>query len=299
VRPRPSRPSSSDDPDVAGEPRQLRSGVTESALMGRRTAVAVACLLGCVTVLTGCRVDVRVGVEMAENGSGTLSVTIVADAGVIDQAPGLLDDVAVGDLVAAGWTVEGPTPTDSGGATLVLRRTFDTPTQATELLGSLNGPAGPLRGFVVARLATDNEVRLSVDGTLQYEGGVEGFADGELVGAVGFTPWADEIAASNQSLGEALGVTLFASLEGKLDAAATTGVTNAGLVQWAAPFDGTATVVQAESVVSLERGGAWRALSGLFLVLLIAWIALAVAVIVLVMRARAVRRRRALRAMSR
>jgi hypothetical protein len=270
--------------------------VPESEAMRRRPAAVAACLVALVVALTGCRVDVRVGVEAAQNGSGTITVTIDADGNVLEQAPGLVDDVAVDDLVALGWTVEGPAVNDAGGARLVLRRSFDTPAQATAILGSLNGAAGPLRGLTLRRTETDGEVRLSLAGSLQYEGGLEGFADDDLVAAVGFTPWADELAASNQSLTDAFSVTLFAAMAGDLDAARTTGTTSAGLVQWSAPFDGTATVVQAESVVSLERGGAWAFLSGLFLVLLVAWIALSVAVVVLVLRARARRRRRARRA---
>ena len=56
---------------------------------------------------------------MDRDGAGTITVTATADAELVAQAPGLADDLHFDDLVAAGWAVDGPTPTDDGGLEVV------------------------------------------------------------------------------------------------------------------------------------------------------------------------------------
>jgi len=51
-------------------------------------------------------------------------VRVIADADVVDQAPGLADDVRTEDLTASGWTVDGPTPTSDGGLQVELHHPF-------------------------------------------------------------------------------------------------------------------------------------------------------------------------------
>ncbi len=265
-------------------------------------------------MLTSCRVDVTIDVDMAENGSGELSVTVVADAAVLAAAPGLAEDVRTADLAAAGWTTEGATPTPGDGLSLTIVHPFDTPEQATALLSTLNGPSGPLQSISIQRVATISEITYSITGTGRLDGGLEAFTDPDLLAAVGGVPYAEQITASGSSPVDTVGVVLRLHVEGDIES--TTGevtgeVTDAGssvadaagpvtldggagsdddsatrAIEWDLALDGSETQIEATSVMSLERGRSWQLLATLLLVLLIGWVAVSIAATLVVARRR-------------
>jgi hypothetical protein len=288
--------------------------------------VRVALVL-CSVALAACRVDITVDVDMTENGSGELSVTVVADADVVAAAPGLAEDVRTDDLEAAGWSTEGAEPTAAGGLVLTIVHPFDTPEQATALLSTLNGPSGPLQAISIQRAATISEITYSITGTGRLDGGLDAFADPDLLATVGGTPYADQIAASGAAAVDTVGVVLRMRMPGEIrattgrvgelasdsttaataatQAAESTGATDSAtddgptaVVDWTIAMDGSETVIDATSVKSLERGGAWPALATLLLIALIAWVAAALVAIVLVAR-RERRRHRSMRRIER
>lgn len=182
--------------------------------MSRRPLARALCLVASALALTACRVDVTVDVAMRENGSGQVSVVLVADAAVVSAAPGLADDLRTTDLAAAGWRLIGPSSTTAGGLTATLVHDFDTPEQATALLSTLNGPAGPLQAINLQRSATDDAITYTASGTGRLDGGLAAFADLDLVGAVGGTPYAEQIAAAGLAPTDAVGVVLQVRLPG-------------------------------------------------------------------------------------
>ena len=251
---------------------------------------------------------------MAENGSGELSVTVVADAEVLAAAPGLAEDVRTDDLAAAGWTTEGATPTPANGLSLTIVHPFDTPEQATALLSTLNGPSGPLQAISIQRVATIREITYSITGTGRLDGGLEAFTDPDLLAAVGGMPYADQIAASGSSPVDTVGVVLRMHVEGDIESTTgevTGGSTDAGssatdaagpvtldggegsnddsatrAIEWELALDGSETRIEAISVKSLERASSWQVLATVLLVLLIGWVAVSIAAIMLVARRR-------------
>lgn len=180
--------------------------------MSRRLLALVACAL----LLTACRVDVAIDVEMAQNGSGRVSVTVVADAAVVNQAPGLAADVRVDDLAAAGWTTSGAQPTVDGGLAITITHDFDTPEQATALLSTLNGPNGPLQAVRLQRVATLEDITYTVTGSGRLTGGLDAFTDADLLATVGGTPYADQIAASGPTPTDVVSVVLRVRMPGEL-----------------------------------------------------------------------------------
>lgn len=268
--------------------------------MIRRFLLVVAAL----AVLSGCRVDVGVDVQMAQNGSGSITVTAIADAAVVAAAPGLADDVRLDDVRAAGWSAEGPVATPDGGLQLVLRHDFATPDEATSLLASLNGPQGPMQAVMLSREATDRAITYAVRGKVGLEAGLQSFTDPDLLAAVGAEPYADQIEAAGVTADDAVAVTLTLHLPGEVQATTgdqgmggtlgeSTDSTVAPYVTWSVPTDGTSTDVATTTRVSLERGGIWAPLATVALVALIAWAVLSVVLIALVVRKRRrVRRRR-------
>lgn len=259
--------------------------------MPRRLLHLLAALVA-VVVPSACRVDVAVDVTMEQNGSGVLTITLTADAEVVEQAPGLADDLRLDDLVAAGWTVDGPTDTADGGMVVAVAHTFYTPEQATALLATLNGTDGPFKAVAFSRDATERSITYTITGAARTAG-LASFADGDLVAAVGATPYVDDIAAAGTTVDAAVGLTFSATLPGEVDS--STAATDDPPLTWRIPFDDSSVDLTTRSVASLERGGLWGVASSLALVALVAWIAASALFIAYVARARRRRRRRALR----
>ena len=103
-------------------------------------------------MLAACKVDATVDVTIGPDGTGSVAVTAVADAEVVQQAPGLAADLRFDDAEAAGWTVEGPTATPDGGLRVVLTHPVTSAADATNVLNSL-GP--PFVGMKLDRVVTD------------------------------------------------------------------------------------------------------------------------------------------------
>lgn len=238
--------------------------------------------------------DANVDVEMAENGSGVIALTAVADAELVARAPGLAEDLRVDDLVAAGWAVQGPAPTADGGLSIVLRRSFATPEEATAVLATLNGPDGPLLDVLVGRRVGERDVTLSMAGFAGVTNDLAAFADADLLTSVGATPWAAELAASGRTLADALSLTVSAGLEGETESVAGV-VGDDGRIRWSVPLDGTLVDLATTSTVSLARGGLWRALPYLALAALVLWVAAAVFVVWRLVAIRRIAARRRLR----
>ncbi len=237
-------------------------------------------------LLAGCRVDVTVDLIIGADGTGDLTVTATADAEVVEQAAGLAEDLRLDDAIAAGWTVEGPTPTDDGGLTVTLGHPVTSAAEATNLLASL-GP--PFTDVHVERTTVDDETTVTLSGRLNLASGFESFADSELLASAGGAPFADELDGLTPA--ETMSVVLRADLPGEV--VETTGERRDGALEWEAPLDGSSVDLATTTVQRPARGGSWaRPLSVLALVLLLGWLVAAGAFMLSVAR---VRRRRGAR----
>ena len=240
-------------------------------------------------VMTACRVDVAVDVTMNQNGSGTITVAVTADQQLVQQAPGLAGDLRLDDLTRAGWTTDGPIGTPDGGLSIELRHTFDTPEQATALVASLNGPNGPFRAVLFTRQAHERSIEYRVDGRARVDG-VTGFADPELLDAVGATPYAAEIESADMTPDEAIGLTFTVILPGLVDE--TTAEAEQSPLSWTIPFDDTVVDLTTATTTSLETGRSWTLLATLSFVALGLWVLLSIAFIVIIARRQHRKRKR-------
>ncbi len=263
--------------------------------MVRRASVALSLALLC--LLAACRVDVTVDVVVGADGNGEVVVTAVADAEVVQQAPGLAGDLQFDDAVTAGWAVEGPTATADGGLTVTLRHPVTSAEEATNLLNSLGPP------FTTMRLERNQDpgsdgVAVVLSGQLTLPNGFDSFADSDLLGAVGGTPFGEQIAVSGATPASSMSVTLRADLPGEV--LETSGQEADGRLVWAAPLDGSSSNVAATTEQRPPSGGGWAGpASTILLVLLVAWVVAATAFIVSVARARRRRARRRTRSLDR
>ena len=250
----------------------------------RRTALAVCALLA----LGACKVDVTVHVQVAQDGSGTVTLTAIADAAVVAQAPGLAEDLRFDDVAAAGWIVEGPTATDDGGLKVVLTHNFATVAEATALLQSINGVGGPMQAITITRTESDSQITTFLTGSLRVDGQLQAFADADILTAIGGSPYSQAILDAGVSPSEAVTFTLSADLPGSPEQSGSP-------TEWVSPIDGTTLDVSAANAIKQGTTGIWGTVSSIALVALVGWCLLAIGFIMFVAKAR---RRRALAAAS-
>ena len=256
----------------------------------------------CVFVLTACRLDVVVNVQMEPDGTGVVTVEATADEELVAQVPDLVDDLRLDDAVENGWVVEGPTGVDGGGLRVVLTHPFSSAAELANVLTSI-GP--PLTQMAAARTeGADGQIVNGINGVMVLPDGYESFADADLVAAVGGLPFGEEIAASGTPIEEAFSFTYRVSLPGELESAETGTDVGDDVIEWVAPLDGSAVNLY---VATVQRpagdGNSWAGpVATISFVALIVWIVVAgtfIAVVALARRNKRRRRERRLRALDR
>lgn len=137
--------------------------------MRARARPALLAVLG--LALTACTLDLDVNVEVEEDGSGAVEVMATVDAEALGRIGGDLGAVlALDDLRADGWVVDGPTRAADGATTVRLRQPFDDPEEADEVFDELAGAGGPFRDLEVRRHRSLLETRWSFEGTVDLGG---------------------------------------------------------------------------------------------------------------------------------
>lgn len=240
--------------------------------------------------LTSCRLDVTVDVVMEPDGTGTVTVDAVADAELMEQVPGLVDDLRLDDAVDNGWVVNGPAESVDGSVSITLTHDF---TSHVELANVLNSIGPPMTDMAAARTTADEQTTNAIDGNLQLVDGFESFADSDLIAAVGGLPFEDEFAATGATPTDSMSFTFRVSLPGELISAETGTEVEEGVIEWTAPLDGSSLNVYTATVQRpANDDDTWAApLSTAALIALIVWVALAVLFIGFVAIARRRRRR--------
>ena len=231
----------------------------------------VFALFACAVALAACRVDIAVDVVVEPDGTGRIAVVITADAEVIEIVPTIAEELAVDDIVAAGWVLDGPTSTADGGLTITISHDFVSAEEATNLLNSL-GP--PFNQMAIQRTTAGDETTTQLSGLLGLSNGFESFADADLIAAVGSLPFAEEIAASGATPQSSMSAVIRAELPGVIDPERTNGkLLDNGQLEWVIPLDGEITDWRAVSVQAPGDDRWWaRPLSIVALIALIAWV---------------------------
>jgi hypothetical protein len=231
-----------------------------------RALVAVAAC----ALLSSCRVDSVVTLDVNPNGSGTLAVVTTADAEVIAKNPNLASDLNFEDAKAAGWSVSDVVTTPEGATQVRVAHHFNNPQEATTLLGQLSSEFGPFKGLALTRTGKDTDSTWNLVGQLQVNDGLNAFADPQLLATIGATPFQATLASSGLDIGQAVGVTFNLKLPGKVES--TTGISKFGTLQWNVAFDGStqdlATTTQNTAVTATIA----RIFSPLLRWMLILWI---------------------------
>jgi hypothetical protein len=242
--------------------------------------------------LTACKVDTTVHVQVNADGTGSITLTAVADAEWWRKPRGR--DLRFDDAIAAGWALTAPAATDTGGLQVVLTHEFATVEEATALLQSINGPGGPLHDIALTRAVTDDDITTGLAGTLRVDGGIDAFADPDVLAAIGGSPYADDIAATNLRPTDVVTFTFSLELPGEaMTPAGGTPATADAALAWSVPLDGTSADLATTTVLAQgQPSSVWGTVARIALVALVAWCVAAVAFIAFVARARTQRARR-------
>ena len=242
-------------------------------------------LIAVVTFLCSCQVNAVVTLDVAQSGAGLVTVNLIADSEVVAAAPNLADDLRFDDATAAGWVIARPNKTADGGLQVSLKHTFDNAEQAGVLLNQLSGEFGPFKQMSLSRTGKDTDSTFKLDGILQVDGGLNAFADSQMLKIIGGAPFADNVQQAGLDLGKAMTIDFVATLPGVIER--TTGIDTANTVTWRVPLDGSEQSVLTTSRNTAVRATVARLVAGLFKYLLFAWLALMAVVV-----ARVIYRRR-------
>ena len=228
--------------------------------------------------MTACRVDLATTINVAENGSGSITVLATADAAALRLAPELPDALNIDDLQAAGWEVTVQNPTADGGLSVTARREFATVDEATMFLSQLSGENGPLREISIVRTGGVNDSTYAFSAKGGLRDGLAGFADAEALVSLGGAPFAETLSSSGVALSDVLGMSLSLTMPG--EPVDTNGTTTARTeddltttITWTIPVDAAdaplAATTRARDVSALVSWFAAR----VFLIVMILFVA--------------------------
>ncbi len=155
---------------------------------GHRAVGVTALLILTLSILvTACRADADVSVEVRPDGSGTVlaSLTLDRDAAVRLGDPGRLD---TSDLVGRGWQVDPPEQVADGGLRLSIRRPFASPEELAVVLDDLTGADGPLGRLDLTVESSQLSTSYSFAGTLTSSGDPAAWSDPDVAAVLGGLP---------------------------------------------------------------------------------------------------------------
>lgn len=157
-------------------------------------------VLALVVLLTGCQVDLQVGVKVHDDGSGSVTVAAGLDAAALARVGHLDQQLRTDDLEASGWVVTAPSR--EGDRTWIrATKSFDTPDEGSAVLGELTGVDGPFRGFRVDKSDSTFATDYAVDGVVDLTGGPQAFGDDELRALLGGDAYGGTLGAIEQAEG--------------------------------------------------------------------------------------------------
>jgi FMN phosphatase YigB (HAD superfamily) len=157
-----------------------------------RRAACLLALLVALLALAGCKTEAVLEVQVEPDGGGAVQVAVALDAeaaarSVLYESRGGRT-LPVDDLVAAGWTVTGPTEEADGRVWIRAEKPFSQLDQLGSVVAEVAGPDGPFREFVVERSSSFGERSWRFSGTVDLGRGLAGFSDDGVAAVFGGEP---------------------------------------------------------------------------------------------------------------
>jgi hypothetical protein len=206
-----------------------------------------------VVALSACQVNTQISVDAGPGGGGVVAVTISLDGAATSAIGGrsaLAAQLQDADLVQGGWTVTGPSAGPGSSTVVTASHIYDTPAQASALVGELagTGPSGarPFQFSVATRHSfwrTDTTLVGKVDLTC----GLACFGDAGLKTALGFPTGVNPgplTATAGEQPDQVFTFSLRAQLPGSLVSSNATSLPD-GTLQWAPKLGQTLSLAAA------------------------------------------------------
>jgi hypothetical protein len=153
---------------------------------------------------SACRVRTDIGIEIKDNGSGTVTVKIGLDDDAMKKAPNFQQALKVDDLTAHGWTVTGPAKETDGFTYFAAAKPFANPTEAKAIFDEISGPSGPFRDFSISRTRSFARTKFHFAGTVDFSGGIQSFSDSELAQQLDGQPIGEDVKAIEARINDTL-----------------------------------------------------------------------------------------------
>jgi len=183
-------------------------------------------LLGVVVALallaTGCQVTLSAGIDVRDDGSGTVRAGVGFDDEALAEIGDLGKALRADDLRQAGWSVEDPAKEDDGLTWVRASRGFDDPEEAAVVAAQLSGADGPFKDFRITHERSLLQTRTSFSGVVDLTGGLAGLSDAGLQAALGDFDLGLDVEGLRRRFGDTLNdrvrVQVSAGLPGKVEA---------------------------------------------------------------------------------
>lgn len=158
-----------------------------------------------VLATSACQLDVTVGLDVNEDGTGVVKVAVSLDDDAVSKVPDLAQQLKLDDLIATGWAITGPAKEADGKTWIRASKPFATPAEAVSILTEISGQDGPFRDFALTRERSFARTTFEFAGTVDFTGGgLERFSDQELTELLDGEPLGDDITAIEEQIGESL-----------------------------------------------------------------------------------------------
>jgi hypothetical protein len=215
----------------------------------KRLAVLLVAL---VALLSGCKIDTSVTVDMHDDGSGVVTVRATLDAQAVAEAEvggGKLEDrVRLGDLSEAGWKISPWARSGSGTAQIELSKPFSSPDQVAAIIAEVSGPNGPVKDVKATRDHGAASTKYAVTGAVDLAAiGTGVTADPDLVAAL--TNQQVDVNAIDQSLLAELRESVAVNVVVKFPDGSSTTVN--GVTGKSVPFDVSTSIVNTRRITLL------------------------------------------------
>jgi FMN phosphatase YigB (HAD superfamily) len=145
-----------------------------------------------VLIASACRVDTTIDIAVDNDGSGVVTVTVVADAAAVEALPDAPDSLRFEDLAAAGWTVDGPDIDAAGAMRIAFSKPFVNADALPPVLAEIVGEGVLFEDVVLETTHSFDRIGLgpatthyTLSGTLDPNPDLASFSDDLLPPSVG------------------------------------------------------------------------------------------------------------------
>ncbi len=205
-----------------------------------------------IVVLSACRVDSTVTIDIEGNGGGSVQVDVLLDAEATERIADLEQQLQVQDLRNAGWDVVGPSAADGGGTLVTATKSFASPDDLPVVLSEI----GAFNNVMLTRTREFGATTWTFGGDIDITGGVDQFGDEELGALLGGRVTGVDVAAIETELrkpvAEMFGLNVIVQMADDVEANASS--TDGRQASWVARIDDLApTTMSVTSAVKDDR----------------------------------------------